>query len=231
MQKQIKNYLIFAILIFVLIAPSFALAAWWNPFSWHWNIFNIFKRPQTTIVAPTNQLTADNAKEQDLYYINLLKEFEANPSVESFYNICNKGKSIKTFMEKEVLSEDELSMKKVPLTLYEAVNSCSITEDKNFVFVMANEGALLAKFNDNDSDEVRINKIKFNEEIKKLDDKKIYGYNKRAAESITPFLEIGRAGGTDLNQDYANFIPPFDDMFFPMDEIQALLSNYGDSKK
>lgn len=42
MQKQTKNLIVFAVLISILIAPSFALAAWWNPFSWgFWgNIWN-----------------------------------------------------------------------------------------------------------------------------------------------------------------------------------------------
>jgi len=47
MQKQTKNYIIFAILVFLLIAPSFALAAWWNPFSWGiWNRVFHFQRTE-----------------------------------------------------------------------------------------------------------------------------------------------------------------------------------------
>ncbi len=43
MAVKFRNFLIFIILIAVLIAPSFVLAAWWNPFSWDWNWFkNIF---------------------------------------------------------------------------------------------------------------------------------------------------------------------------------------------
>jgi hypothetical protein len=36
MEKHFKKGIIFTILISVLVAPSFALAAWWNPFTWGW---------------------------------------------------------------------------------------------------------------------------------------------------------------------------------------------------
>ena len=58
--KQFKTYAVI-ILLAVLIVPSVAFASWWNPFSWHWfNIFNMFFKPQTTIVQPNqnaNQAT------------------------------------------------------------------------------------------------------------------------------------------------------------------------------
>jgi hypothetical protein len=38
MKQQVKNYLVIIILLAVLVVPSFALASWWNPFSWgFWN--------------------------------------------------------------------------------------------------------------------------------------------------------------------------------------------------
>ena len=48
--KTITGYLLLAV-IGLLIVPTIALAAWWNPFSW--NIWNSFKKPQTVI---TNQI-------------------------------------------------------------------------------------------------------------------------------------------------------------------------------
>lgn len=53
MQKQIKTYLLLVILIFV-IAPSFVLASWYNPFSWGiWNrIFHFQKQAQNPVVCP-----------------------------------------------------------------------------------------------------------------------------------------------------------------------------------
>ena len=55
MKNHIKNYLVFVILISVLIAPSFALASWYNPFSWHiWsNFWNYFFQKQTPTTQPT----------------------------------------------------------------------------------------------------------------------------------------------------------------------------------
>ncbi len=60
MQKT-KLFLMLATVIIVsVIVPQMVFAAWWNPFSWQvWNIFNIFSKPQTSIVQPnqnTNQV-------------------------------------------------------------------------------------------------------------------------------------------------------------------------------
>ena len=45
MQKQIRKYLVFIILIFILVILFFTLAAWWNPFFWH--IGNYFFQKET----------------------------------------------------------------------------------------------------------------------------------------------------------------------------------------
>lgn len=62
--KQFKIYVVI-LLLGVLIIPTTALAAWWNPFSW--NIWNIFK-PQTQTQQPTTnqqQNTQDQNKLND----------------------------------------------------------------------------------------------------------------------------------------------------------------------
>ncbi len=43
------KYFKFLLILFiaVLVVPSVALAAWWNPFSWNWNIMSWFKAPTT----------------------------------------------------------------------------------------------------------------------------------------------------------------------------------------
>ena len=46
------NVLLVVILLTVLIVPSIALATWWNPFTWNWNIFSWFSKPQTSITQP-----------------------------------------------------------------------------------------------------------------------------------------------------------------------------------
>lgn len=54
--KQLKFYVII-ILLSILIIPSVALAAWWNPFSWNWNIFDIFSKSNISITYPVNKPT------------------------------------------------------------------------------------------------------------------------------------------------------------------------------
>ena len=59
--KQFKLYLV-AILLFVLIVPSIALATWWNPFTWNWNIFDWFSKPQISVVQPNQNITQNQVQ-------------------------------------------------------------------------------------------------------------------------------------------------------------------------
>ena len=45
-----KFYIVVALLLFVFIVPSIALAAWWNPFSWNWNNLSLFSKPKISLV-------------------------------------------------------------------------------------------------------------------------------------------------------------------------------------
>lgn len=57
MKKQTQKYIIFIVLISILIMPSFTLAAWWNPFSWHiWsNVYNTVFHKQNIEVKNANK--------------------------------------------------------------------------------------------------------------------------------------------------------------------------------
>ncbi len=58
MKNQKYFSILITLLLIIFIVPQIVLAAWWNPFSWHiWNnIFNIFSKPQTSMVQlETNQ--------------------------------------------------------------------------------------------------------------------------------------------------------------------------------
>jgi hypothetical protein len=57
--KKIISFILFLTIVAVIV-PSVALAAWWNPFTWNWNIFDWFSKPQTATVQQnqnTNQTT------------------------------------------------------------------------------------------------------------------------------------------------------------------------------
>jgi hypothetical protein len=56
MKKIFKALLVLVVASFIV--PQMALAAWWNPFSW--KIFNVLKKPQTTIIN-TNQSIQKNS--------------------------------------------------------------------------------------------------------------------------------------------------------------------------
>jgi hypothetical protein len=53
--KQYKLSIVIVLLLVILIVPSVALAAWWNPFTWNWNIFDWFSKPQTSAVQSNTQ--------------------------------------------------------------------------------------------------------------------------------------------------------------------------------
>ena len=54
--KQFKTYVAIILLMSVLIVPSIALAAWWNPLTWNWNIFDIFET-HTTATVPASKIS------------------------------------------------------------------------------------------------------------------------------------------------------------------------------
>ena len=67
--KRLKLYF-FATLLIVLIVPMVALAPWWNPLTWNWNIFNIFLKHQTSIIQPEKIVSSDQKEaDQQLYSI------------------------------------------------------------------------------------------------------------------------------------------------------------------
>ena len=73
--KQIKLYVVILLLV-VLVVPSVALAAWWNPFSWNWNIFDWFSKPQITKIQP-GQNSAN--------FLDQIKNYAYDVSLEGLY--------------------------------------------------------------------------------------------------------------------------------------------------
>lgn len=55
MQNKYLKYLL-VIFAIILIVPQIALAAWYNPFTWNWNIFSWFSKQQIVVpvTTPTN---------------------------------------------------------------------------------------------------------------------------------------------------------------------------------
>jgi hypothetical protein len=82
--KRHFNY-VFVILFICFIVPQIAFASWWIPFSWHWNIFDIFKPRITTITAPTK-----NSGLQQNSPITGSSNFGSNPATEEDNPQTNK---------------------------------------------------------------------------------------------------------------------------------------------
>ena len=120
--KKFSAYIV-VILLAVLIIPSVALAAWWNPLTWNWNIYSWFSKSQTSIVqqnknannqasTPTtslsqsacDKLTDDFAKEQ--CYNNLAK---------STLNVsfCRKEEKVANLQDTEALCYNAIAVQTV----------------------------------------------------------------------------------------------------------------------
>lgn len=142
----------------------------------------------------------------DPRYLALLKEFQKNPSVEGFHSLC-----------------EELGRIEVPAD----IKSCQKASDDNFMFLMASDNTLLVEINDTDSDEVKTKKKNFNEDIQRLDDRIIYGYDKRQAADIVPFLEasLEETKMKGMYRGYHDFIPPFLNLCFPLDDVETIINN------
>jgi hypothetical protein len=61
MQNKYFKYLLI-ILVVVFIIPQIALAAWWNPTTWNWNIFDWFSKPQTATVQPKQSINRNQVQ-------------------------------------------------------------------------------------------------------------------------------------------------------------------------
>jgi len=89
--KQFKAYAVI-ILLTVLIIPSVAFASWWNPLSWHiWDIFNIFSKPQTSLVQQNQTVGWKTYTSNDAgYQINYPVDWIFNDDKYSFpiVNFC-----------------------------------------------------------------------------------------------------------------------------------------------
>jgi hypothetical protein len=75
--KKIITPILLMVLASFLLAPTVALASWWNPFSWNWNIFKIFKTQTVAVSTPTTTsfLTQKNT--------NLQQNSQNNQSIET----------------------------------------------------------------------------------------------------------------------------------------------------
>lgn len=122
------------------------------------------------IVKPQEQLTEEES---------LIIGFLSDPSLDNFRIFCNKAGNVQSKQTKEVLSGDKTTMITVNKTLFEVISSCRLLTDPNFGYIFVNSiDNLIVSLDSSDSDDVRIRKIRFNDQIKELNrGYKVYGYD------------------------------------------------------
>ncbi len=66
MQNRYIKFLLFVAIV-AFIVPQITLASWYNPFSWNWNVFSWFSRPQvvTPFVPTPTSKNQNNNQQQD----------------------------------------------------------------------------------------------------------------------------------------------------------------------
>lgn len=112
-------------------------------------------------------------------YVKELAELYNDPklTIESLEDLCERGKEIETFKQREVFSSDRTKMEWQPIALSEVLGFCEYVNNESYNFVYeGNHDVLLKKLSDEDSDELRLFKIKYNEAINRhVKDQKIIG--------------------------------------------------------
>lgn len=95
---------------------------------------------------------------------SILKTFLANPTPESFKDMCTKASSVQVPATKDGLSSDKTKIEQIPKTLSEVLDCGNLV--KGYAAFPITENLLSWDFRDEDSDEVRKLKISYNDKLK-----------------------------------------------------------------
>ncbi len=136
---------------------------------------------------------------------NMIDNFFADPTIENLKRFCNDIKDVKSSQIKEGLSPDRTSIVKVDLTLYETTTWCDQLiggqSNRYSWFVFRKNDFIIPLTNYNDSDSVRMAKIRYNQELEiKLSgqnflDGDIVGYEGSTHPREVAIRDIEKRGG------------------------------------
>lgn len=184
-----QAFVVLAVSIFIV--PQIALAAWWNPLSWSvWNFFKPTPHAQVQIATTTTaastvpattttKITNESAvKKSNTSLPKIVSSkyplfstatdlFFTTPNPATLKEVCEQAKSVPTGDTKDVLSTDKLTMQKVPYTLYDEFKEmCDLIDRDDIKIGNATPDAFSMTLSNDDSDSVRIAKLKQNDFIK-----------------------------------------------------------------
>lgn len=150
--------------------------------------------------------------------VSALKTFLSSPTPEGFRTLCAALKKVNIPGEyTEVLSNDRSSITKVPLTLDEAMR-CRLLDYANTVTTLK-PGSFEWKLQNDDSDEIRLLKIRHNERVTNLTSKYKLTVHKN---ELTP--AIASDGSLRLTYEGPNDSSSFD-LYIPEERAQYLIDN------
>jgi len=135
--KQLKTYVVVILLLTILIIPSVALAAWWNPFTWNiWNNFlNIFSKQNTSTQNnsdKSNYLSLEGKYKS--YNTDSLKIIADNMSEDNILNKAIKDKDPSDC--NELAAKEELSIRTYAESI--KVSTSSVESEKSILYPYVN---------------------------------------------------------------------------------------------
>lgn len=122
----------------------------------------------------------------------IARKFLSNPTLNNLKIFCEKAKSIDSSQTEEVLNEDKTAIRVVSIPLSETISSCVHLNNPNsdIVFIFPTSNSLLIDLCAEDTDTLRMSKIKWNNKMREDNQiYKLYGFN----NNIPGFV----AGGVD----------------------------------
>ncbi len=122
--KYLKYFLILIIVAFII--PQIAFAAWWNPFTWNWNIFDWFSKPQTSIVQPIQHTATPTQPSITSLYKT---DFDGGTLYANLYRSDDAGNTWKKILSAYKSSIVYATVSQNPNIIYAGDTSCNTMAD------------------------------------------------------------------------------------------------------
>lgn len=118
--------------------------------------------------------------------VKIIDDFLLNQTPENLKEFCNKAKTFNgTGKLIEVLNSDRTDYIKRPTTLYEQIKICNNSKYDNYIWAQYSQKYLMT-LSDSDNDNIRKDKINFNNRIKNLNAGTLVGYINYENLNMTP---------------------------------------------
>jgi hypothetical protein len=98
----------------------------------------------------------------------LLSNYLSNPTPEQFTKLCNESKSVTSNLYREILDTNRQNIVKDYYSLYDLLGGCAYVNNSDYLFVTSDGNKFDVIFEDDDSDDLRRQKIQFNQVLSEI---------------------------------------------------------------